>query len=124
VELIPDQYVLEEFAISGAAVRYGADGEDATPFNGQWRTRLGDAAPYTTRAYVVRPIRAADFNGVVVLNWQNVTGGFDVGAPVSAEIRRGYAWVGLTTQKIGVDGTPNVVPGWVRLFCVGGPESR
>ena len=42
---------------------------------------------------------------------QNVTGGFDVGAPVTAEVARGYAWVGLTTQKIGVEGTPNVVPG-------------
>ena len=39
MELIPDQYVLEEFAISGAAVRYGADGEDATPFNGQSMSR-------------------------------------------------------------------------------------
>lgn len=111
VEFIPDRYVLEEFAVSGSAVRYAVDGENATPFNGHWRTRLGDTAPYTTRAYVVRPSRAADFNGVVVLNWQNVTGGFDVGAPVIAEATRGYAWVGLTTQKIGVDGTPAVVPG-------------
>ena len=103
--------MLEEFAVSGTAIRYHADGEDATPFKGHWRTRLGEAAPYATRAYVVRPIRAEDFNGVVVLNWQNVTGGFDVGAPVTAEVARGYAWVGPTTQKIGVEGTPNVVPG-------------
>ena len=81
------------------------------PSTAIWRTRVGETAPYTTRAYVVRPVSEADFNGTVVLNWQNVTGGFDVGAPVVAELARGYAWVGLTTQKVGVDGTPAVVPG-------------
>ena len=106
-DAVPDHYVMEEFLISGEAQRFHGIGEEAFPTTGIWQTRRGELEPFTTRAYVVRPRAADDFNGVAVVNWQNVTAGFDIGAPVNAEIFRGYAWIGLTTQKIGVDGTSN-----------------
>ena len=108
---IPSTYMMEEFIVGGEARRYVADGTNATPTSGLWETRYGDVAPYVTRVYVVRPKDAADFNGVAVVNWQNVTAGFDIGAPINPEIFRGYAWVGLTTQKIGVDGNPGLTKG-------------
>ena len=108
---IPDGYVLEEFIIRGSAICYVSDGDNATPFSGEWKTAKGDSASYCTRAYVLKPETAAGFNGAVIVNWQNATGGFDVGAPINPEFGRGYAWVGVTTQKIGVDGTPGFIPG-------------
>lgn len=109
--VMPVNYVMQEFILKGEARRYVAASADATPTNGQWNTKYGDAATFATRVYVVRPARLEDFNGVAVVNWQNVTAGFDIGAPVNPEIYRGYAWVGLTTQKIGVDGTPGLTKG-------------
>jgi hypothetical protein len=110
-QIIPSNYVMEEFIVAGEARRYVTSSANAAPTNGLWETRYGDAAPYVTRVYVVRPVEAADFNGVAVVNWQNVTAGFDIGAPINPEIFRGYAWVGLTTQKIGVDGNPGLTKG-------------
>ena len=106
-EAFPDNYVMEEFLLSGEAHRYEGLGDAPFPKTGEWRTKRGVLEPFTTRAYVVRPRSADDFNGVAIVNWQNVTAGFDLGAPLNAEIFRGYAWIGLTTQKIGVDGTAN-----------------
>lgn len=96
-------YLLEEFILSGTATSYRSAG-GGTPTDGRWDTRADDEAAFVTRAYVVRPSDASRFNGVVVVNWQNVTAGFDLGSPSGSEIFRGYAWVGVTTQKIGVDG--------------------
>lgn len=109
--MIPSNYVVEEFILFGEARRYVATSAGAMPTNGLWDTKYGDSAPFATRVYVVRPAKSADFNGVAVVNWQNVTAGFDLGAPVNPEIYRGYAWIGLTTQKIGVDGTPGLTKG-------------
>jgi hypothetical protein len=109
--MIPSNYVVEEFILQGEARRYVATSAGAMPTNGLWDTKYGDSAPFATRVYVVRPAKSEDFNGVAVVNWQNVTAGFDLGAPVNPEIYRGYAWIGLTTQKIGVDGTPGLTKG-------------
>jgi hypothetical protein len=48
---------------------------------------------------------------VVVANWQNVSVGVDVGVP-PPEIYRGYAWVGVTTQRIAMEGQPSLGPGF------------
>src|SRR5690606_35855046 len=84
----------------------------ATPGqDGVWATEPGERARYKTRLYVVRPTDPAKFNGVVVFNWQNVTANVDLGFPSDDEIFRGYAWVGITTQKIGVDGVEGLTQG-------------
>jgi Alpha/beta hydrolase domain len=56
---------------------------------------------------VRRPADPDAFNGVVVVEWLNVTGGRDLDAlfrPTHTELLgEGYAWVGVSVQKVGVD---------------------
>jgi Alpha/beta hydrolase domain len=63
--------------------------------------------PYKTRLVVRRPVKAGRFNGVVVLEWTNVTAGRDLEVDWFQShahlIRAGYAWVGISAQRVGVD---------------------
>lgn len=87
-------YVEEEFYLSGLADGYAADG-----------TQVASDVPYRTRIVVRRPAAAADFTGVVLMEWQNVTAGYDLDALWNPEhvTRNGYAWVGVSAQRVGVD---------------------
>src|SRR3546814_4557470 len=57
---------------------------------------------------VYRPTDPARFNGTVILEWLNVSGGVDAATDWvvlhNELIRGGYAWVGISAQKMGVDG--------------------
>jgi hypothetical protein len=101
-------YVVEEFFLTGQASAYEmVDGQDQST-NGVWDTeRKAASQPYKTRILVVRPGSNQNFNGTVIVHWQNVTAGYELGtvAPDS-EYLRGYAWVGVSAQKIGIDGFP------------------
>jgi len=98
-------YMQEEFFISGTATAYTS----ATPLtsDGHWTVTPGDTAPYKTRILVYRPIRPGDFNGTVVVEWLNVSGGLDAAADwigMHTElIREGCAWVGVSAQFVGVE---------------------
>ena len=46
----------------------------------------------------------------MIVNWQNVSRHLDVGSPDGDEVYRGYAWVGVTVQKLGIDGAPGTSP--------------
>jgi hypothetical protein len=65
------------------------------------------AKPYKTRLLVRRPVDPAKFNGTVVVEWQNVTLGYDleVGWPMFGDLmmRDGYAWVAVSNQPVGVN---------------------
>ena len=102
-------YVVEEFLLEGEATAYQLIGDRSR--DGRWQTKpLAETAPFRSRILVVRPADGADFNGTVVVHWQNVTAGFDLGSVTGGEILNGYAWVGVSAQKVGVDGmgeTPN-----------------
>ncbi|MBG0562480.1 hypothetical protein I4J89_13525 [Actinoplanes sp. NEAU-A11] len=52
-----------------------------------------------------RPARAARFNGTALVEWQNVTAGYDLDALWNADTvtRAGYAWIGVSAQRVGVD---------------------
>lgn len=98
-------YLTEEYFLEGEATAYelasGAQGAD-----GQWNTRASaDKADYKTRLLVVRPRDASAFNGTVIVFWFNVTAGFELGS-ASDEALRGYAWVGVSAQNVGVHGFP------------------
>ena len=99
-------FVEEEFLISGTAQAYVNDGSLGA--DGKWRAKPnpGVTAAYTTRLLVRRPAIPSRFNGTVVVEWLNVSGGFDTApdwALISDELlRRGYAWVGVTAQFVGV----------------------
>ncbi len=101
-------YVEEEFFVSGTArahTRVNPLGAD-----GNWTATPGGAtAPYTTRILVRRPTSPRAFNGTVIVEWLNVSGGLDA-APDWTFLhpllkREGYAWVGVSAQFVGVAGT-------------------
>ncbi len=98
-------YVTEEYFLAGEATAYELSEGEHTP-DGAWQTRPGaDKASFKTRILVVRPEDPATFNGTVVVFWLNVTAGFELGS-ASGEALRGYAWVGVSAQKIGIHGFP------------------
>ena len=92
-------YVEEEFFIEGTAHRYTLP-DLATG------TMLDDGHPYRTRMIVRRPASASDFNGTVVMEWQNAVVGHDFDglwlAGAGHFMRRGYALVAVSVQWWGV----------------------
>ncbi|NND67939.1 MAG: hypothetical protein HKN19_10155, partial [Halioglobus sp.] len=98
-------YMQEEYFISGTATRYVNANELQS--NGKWQVQAAEQADYKTRVVVTRPIDSADFNGTVVVEWLNVSAGFDsapdFGMLHTELLREGYAWVGISAQQVGVD---------------------
>jgi hypothetical protein len=90
-------YPAEEFFVSGTAQSYAA----------------ADTAEYTTRIVVLRPADDAAFNGTVIVEWLNVSGGIDAPAVwfmAHREIaREGYAYVAVSAQRVGVEGGASLV---------------
>lgn len=104
-------YVQREYAAAGVATSYTPAG--ALTRDGRW-TFLPDAtAPYRTRVLVRAPEQRAAFNGTVMVEWLNVSGGVDADpewVSTSEEIvRSGGVWVGVSAQRIGVEGGPVLV---------------
>jgi len=100
-ELAKNGYVESEYFFSGAANRYN------TPSGVTGSVIAGGPYAYTTRMVVRAPADARKFNGTVLVEWLNVTNNFDADnfwffdwEHVLAE---GYAWVGVSAQRIGVN---------------------
>jgi hypothetical protein len=104
-------YVQHEYVAAGMATSYQDLG--ALTSDGRWRFAPDTSAPYRTRVLVREPARASAFSGTVVVEWLNVSGGIDADpewTSLSEEIvRAGDAWVGVSAQKIGVEGGPVLV---------------
>jgi len=100
-------YVTEEYFLEGKASAYRlVQGTELTA-DGKWQTeRETESVPYKTRFLVVRPADAAAFNGTVIVHWQNVTAGYELGSVTDDEYLRGYAWVGVSAQAVGINGFP------------------
>jgi hypothetical protein len=111
VDLEDAGFVQTELVAEGTAVAYESD--QPLRADGRWSLTTGPSADYRTRILVRRPAKAKDFNGTVVVEWLNVSGGVDADpefANLSAELlREGYAWVGVSAQRIGVMGGPVLV---------------
>jgi Alpha/beta hydrolase domain len=111
VDLADAGWVEEEYAAEGTATSYRAEGE--LPTDGMFELAEDATAEYRTRIVVRRPADAADFNGTVVVEWLNVSGGLDAGPDYSYMadelVRGGYAWVGVSAQRIGIEGGPVAV---------------
>ena len=105
-------WVETEFAVEGTATSYRS--ADALPSTGEFTLTPGDTAQYRTRIVVRRPSTPPRFNGTVVVEWLNVSGGLDAGPDFTYThnelIRGGYAWVGVSAQRIGIEGGPVAVP--------------
>lgn len=95
-----------EYFISGTATSYVAVGDLGE--DGVWSVAPGDTASFKSRIVVLRPEDAEDFNGTVVVEWFNVSGGLDAGPDwtfMHTELmREGYAWVGVSAQSVGIEG--------------------
>jgi hypothetical protein len=81
-------YQCQEFFVSGTATSFA-----------------GIEAEYTTRIVVLTP---AESNGTAIVEWLNVSGGIDAPAVWFMAhreiIRAGYAYVGVSAQRVGVEG--------------------
>ena len=102
MDLATQGYVEEEYFIQGTARTYDIPRDqmsNATPSEA--------THPFKTRLVVRRPASPARFNGTVVVEWTNVSEGFDneVEWFHSGEhfVRAGYAWVGVSAQNVGVN---------------------
>ena len=105
-------YVREEWFLEGQAQAYTLRGERGA--DGRWQAARGSRAPFKTRIVVYRTEDPARFNGTVVVEWLNVSGGLD--APPDwlflrrHLMRQGAAWVGVSAQKVGIEGG-GIMPG-------------
>ena len=92
-------YVEEEYYFQGTANRY------TTPALATGAV-IDGGHPYLTRMLVRRPADPKKFNGTVLVEWLNVTNGFDADNQwfFSWEhiLAAGYAWVGVSAQQVGV----------------------
>ena len=99
-------YQTDEFFFSGTASSYRLAGPPSA--DGQWQASPLDQAPFTTRFVVIRPSDPAKFNGTLLVEWLNVTAGQDTPADWMVAhremLRRGYAYVAVSAQKVGVEG--------------------
>lgn len=99
-------YEQSEFFLSGTATAY----KSSQPLtkDGKWHVTPQTTAPYTTRVVVYRPIDPTHFDGTVVVEWLNVTGGIDAPAAwLNAHIqmiRQGMAFIGIDAQEGGIYG--------------------
>jgi hypothetical protein len=97
-------YREQEYLFSGTARAYDLS-PAAIASSGQQASAV--TAPYTSRMIVRYPQRPEAFNGTVVVEWLNVTSGYDVDAVASDTwrelMRDGYAYVGVTAQVVGAN---------------------
>jgi hypothetical protein len=108
-DLAGQGYVEEEYFFEGTATRYSTP---ALATGGVVST----GHPYKTRLIVRRPASADRFNGIVVVEWVNVTSGYNLDAHWQANydllMREGYAYVGVSAQRVGVQQAPAGLTFW------------
>jgi hypothetical protein len=104
-------YEQAEYLMGGTAQSYISAQPLTT--DGKWTVTPASSAPYETRLVVYRPTHPKKFNGTVVVEWLNVSAGLD-SAPIwlaghTELIRKGFAWVGVSAQRVGVEGGGNAL---------------
>ncbi len=106
VDLAASGYVEEEFLAQGEACGYDVAGE-ASP-DGRWAAGPAESKPYRTRVVVRRPADPARFSGIAVVEWLNVSSGFEADPDwmfLHSEIlRAGHAYLAVSAQAVGVVG--------------------
>jgi len=100
-------YVESQFIVSGRAQKYQQAGSWAS--DGKWNASVASSGnPYSTLLIVRRPSDPAKFNGVVLVEWLNVSTGYpldvDWGMAREEIVREGYAYIGVNVQKEGITG--------------------
>lgn len=100
-------YMQSEYFVSGTATAF--TNLNALGTDGNWQVEPASTADYKTRVVVYRPMNAADFSGTVLVEWLNVTSGADLAPSFNAAhtgiFRDGHAWVGVSAQRVGIEGS-------------------
>ena len=103
---------LSEVLTGGNGVFVGEATPAVMPDGWVQEERIAAGTNYRTRVLLRRPPATA-FNGTVVVEWMNVSGGLDASPDytfMANELHRGgYAYAGVSAQFIGVEGGPVVV---------------
>lgn len=104
-------YVEEEWRFGGDAPGFRVEGEQSA--DGSWTVRADGSAPYRSRLLVRRPADQARFDGTVLVEWLNVSGGVDAdpdfGLLHPAALPRGWGYVAVTAQQLAVHGGESVM---------------
>lgn len=96
-------YVEEEYFIEGDAVHYTEVGE--LTLDGKWELKEREPGGYKTRILVRRPLNAERFNGTVIVEWANVSFGYDISLCDTTDLyENGYAYVLVSAQPTGLNG--------------------
>lgn len=111
---VPAGYLEEEWFLSGTARSYTKAGVWDT--RGAWEVEPDESAAFTVRLLVRRPEDSSAFNGVVVVEWLNVTARSENAADYAAMseelVREGYAWVGVGAQAVGIHAPGTGLKDW------------
>jgi hypothetical protein len=113
-------YTEEEFFFEGTANRYDAAAPSGAVGNANRCSPIANIVtanvPYKSRMRVIRPTDPAKFNGTVVVEWTNVTNGYDTPVwwlkPKAFYLREGYAHVEVSAQNAGLNSSPNGLRNW------------
>jgi hypothetical protein len=99
-------YVEQEYFFAGTATAY--DWVTPPTEDGLWSVKTTTTATYKTRMLVRRPTDPTKFNGTVIVEWFNDTGGIDAdpefGFAHAELLRSGFGYVGVSAQAQGVVG--------------------
>jgi hypothetical protein len=99
-------YVEAEYFVSGEARRHQPVG--SLTQDGRWTFETtGAPRPFTTRILVRRPKDPAKFNGTVVVEWTNVSAGYELTSADSPCVYDGMAHVAVSAQQVGLQGFPS-----------------
>jgi len=117
-------YAVHEFSVEGTAKSLKVLGNLNS--DGNWRASVDQSEHYKTRVVVIAPVDPRKFNGTVLVEWLNVSGGLDV--PVDwmtlhrEIVRSGYGYVAVSAQQVGIDGGPNLGRGTAQSLKAANPE--
>jgi hypothetical protein len=107
LDLAAGGYVEKEYNLSGEATKYTTPSGQTTSTKVLDGPGTGGLYPYKTRIVVRRPSDPAKFNGTTIVEWNNVTAGFDIEWNWFNDPKylmdHGYAWIGVSAQRVGVN---------------------
>jgi Alpha/beta hydrolase domain len=108
---LPEGYIEEEYFLEGDAAQFALAAGGEYTHDGRWDVAERGPSRFRTRFVVRRPIDPARFSGTVVVNWNNVSLGFEFPGRLrdkqSEVIASGNAWVGAAVQRVGIEGLPS-----------------
>ncbi|KAM0260053.1 hypothetical protein ACHAQJ_002977 [Trichoderma viride] len=102
-------YIEEEFFLSGDGIRYNVVGNLTS--DGHWTLSYNSTAAYKTRILVRRLADPKKFNGDAIVEWINVSGGYDLtSGDLPGVYEGGYIWASIDAQAVGLEGNVGTNP--------------